>query len=293
MEFFLLNDKANYNVNYRSGLMGELDSRGLKFKSIGLFDSASSFLYYMMSLVILDRFFISSNIKSNIAFMFFFWRKGVIIVNGMGRKRTSRFFRFSINLLFMINIRKKIVFQNYADYRYFTFLSKRKYYWVPGSGGNVRPLGQAENIVIVSRDSKLPLIASSIDSAFSLIDGKSKVVLVGCSKAIVKDYFHDKQALGTGFLPQSEIFCDGYRFFQPSGYGEGIPHTLVDALCSGMQVYIYKNDYIKFGLHRLGFKYSIINGLLLELIYNDKQANSLREKTVSLKYLELVDGFEI
>ncbi|MGF1697552.1 hypothetical protein L4C54_17965 [Vibrio lamellibrachiae] len=293
MEFFLLNDKADYNVNYRSGLMGELDSRGLAFKSIGLLDSAFGFLYYIMSLMLLDRFFISSNIKSNIVFMLFFWRKGVIIINGMGRKRTSRLFRLSINLLFKINIRKKIVFQNYADYRYFTYLSKRKYYWVPGSGGNARRLGQTENIVIVSRDSKLPLIASSIISAFSLVDGKSKVVLVGCSKAVVQDYFHGEQALGTGFLPQSEIFGGGYRFFQPSGYGEGIPHTLVDALCSGMQIYIYKHDYIKFGLHRLGFKYSIVDGLLLELSYSDRHVNSLREKVVSLKYLELVDGFKV
>ncbi|CAH6922502.1 conserved hypothetical protein [Vibrio chagasii] len=292
MEFFLLNDKADYNVNYRSGLMRELDSRELKFKNIGLFDSAFSFLYYIISLVLLDRHFISSNIKSNIVFMLFFWRKGVIIVNGMGRKRDSRLFRFCINFLFIMNFRKKIAFQNYADYRYFTFFSRRKYYWVPGSGGNTRSLGKNENIVIVSRDNKLPLIANSIDSAFSLIEGKSQVVLVGCSKTIVRDLFHDKKAIGVGFLPQSEIFGSGYRFFQPSGYGEGIPHTLVDALCSGMQVYIYKIDYIKFGLHRLGFKYSNIDGRLLKLIYGDKQANSLREKSVSLKYLELVDGFK-
>lgn len=292
MKFFLLNDKAEYNVNYRSGLMAELDSRGLKFKSIGLFDSVFSFFYYIIALIILDRFFISSNMRSNIMFMLFFWRKGLVIVNGMGRNRTSRFFRFCINLFFVINVKKKIVFQNYADYRYFSFISKRKYYWVPGSGGNKRPLGKSENIVIVSRDSKLPLIASSINIAFSLVDRKSQVVLVGCSKMIVKDYFHDKKVSGTGIIPQNEIFSEGYRFFQPSGYGEGIPHTLVDAICSGMQVYIYKNDYIKFGLHRLGFKYCIVNGFLLKISYDSNHANYLREKVVSLKYLELVEGFE-
>ncbi|MEZ9925848.1 hypothetical protein BCV02_01490 [Vibrio breoganii] len=293
MRIFLLNDKAEYNINYRSGLMNELNSRGLKFKSIGLLDSVFSFSYYMISLMLFDRFFISSNIKSNIVFMLFFWRKGVVIINGMGRKRKSHLFRLFIRLLLKINVRKKIVFQNYADYRYFSFLAKSKYYWVPGSGGNARSLGQSENIVVVSRDSKLPLIASSISSAFNLIDEESKVVLVGCSKCKVQDYFQGEQVIGTGFLPQNDIFSAGYRFFQPSGYGEGIPHTLVDALCSSMQVYIYKSDYIKFGLHRLDFKYSVVDGLLLELNYNVQQASSLSEKVISLKYLELVDDFEI
>lgn len=291
MEFYFLNDKSEYNYNYRSGLIEVLESRGLKFKSVGLLDSTFSFFYYIFSLAFLNREFISSNIKSNIFFMLFFWRKGTVIVNGMGRKRKSRLFRFFIGFLFKINSRKKIIFQNYADYRYFTYLLRGGYFWVPGSGGNKRSLGNKGNIVIVSRDSKLPLIANSIAGAFNLVDKKSKVVFVGCTNSVVEEYFVEKQVFGTGYLPQKEIFSYGYRFFQPSGYGEGIPHTLVDAICSGMKIYIYKSDYIKFGLHKLGFEYIQVEGSVLELIYSEIESNTVEEKKISLQYLQFVDGF--
>ncbi|USD41289.1 hypothetical protein J4N42_00725 [Vibrio sp. SCSIO 43135] len=293
MTIVFLNDKSEYNFNYRAGIINELIENKIDFESVGFFDGFLGMVKYVYLVLFSKRYFISSNIKSNIIFMLFFWRKGTVIVNGMGRKRTSQLFRFVLKFLFKINGRKNIVFQNYADYRYFNFLSNRKHHWVPGSGGTMRTLGKEENIVIVSRDSKIPLISKSISIAFELVDGDSEVIFVGCSKHVIDRAFGCVGGRGVGFLPQDTIFGHGYKFFQPSGYGEGVPHTLVDAICSGMKIYIYKNDYIKFGLYKLGFTYSTITGGILQLHYNDNQKKYLSEHVISLKYLEFVDGFNL
>lgn len=293
MDLYLLNDKSDYNLNYRSGIIKELEKRGVDYENVGLFDGICGFLKVIFLLFFSSANFMSSNIKSNVIFMLFVFRQGTVIVNGLGRKRRSRFFRFTIYFLIKINKRKKIAFQNYADYRYFSYILKRNFYWVPGSGGTERKLGTKDNIVIVSRDSKIPLIGGSISFAFDLVDKNSSVVIVGCSPAIISRQFSNKKAMGIGFVPQPEIFSHGHRFFQPTGYGEGIPHTLVDAICSGMQVYIYKKDFLSFGLNKVGIKYHVINESLLELIYDEGHKQNFKEQSISLKYLSLVHEIKL
>ena len=39
-------------------------------------------------------------------------------------------------------------------------------------------------------------------------------------------------------------------FLVPYGYGEGIPHSLVDAIISGADIYLTKKNFITYGFYR-------------------------------------------
>ena len=53
-----------------------------------------------------------------------------------------------------------------------------------------------------------------------------------------------------GYVDQSKIMSFAKGFLVPYGYGEGIPHSLVDAIISGADIYLTKKNFISYGFYR-------------------------------------------
>ena len=119
-KIIFVNDKAKYNLRYRSDLMKQF-SKIYSITSLGLFDSAWAFLNTLVKLLLCkNTVLISSNLKSNLVVLMFLWKKKVIIINGLGRYRESKLLRSLIIILVKLQFHNILIFvQNYADYRYF------------------------------------------------------------------------------------------------------------------------------------------------------------------------------
>ena len=93
---------------------------------------------------------------------------------------------------------------------------------------------------------------------------------------------------GIGRVPQSDILASGANFLQPGGsYGEGFPHSLCDALCSGMFIVTDIKTYRKFGMHKLRCEYSEFNDNLIS-IKSVPGSNLLHTDKVSYDYYNLI-----
>ena len=66
-----------------------------------------------------------------------------------------------------------------------------------------------------------------------------------------------------GKVEQDNIFTQHQKFLQLYYYGEGTPHSLVDAFSSNMDIYIDKKSFISFGLYKFFENIKFINGLAL------------------------------
>ncbi len=285
MIFF--NDKKIYNLRYRNLLMRDIGALGLKVKSVGVVESYSSLAKAFFILLFTAEAFISSNMKSNLFCSLFFWKRGTLIINGLGRNKGKKYFRAFLFFLFNINSNKTIIFQNYFDYRYFSSLSKRSYFWVPGSGGTKRDVGESSSITIVSREDKVEACSASILQIANSLSLNEKIFIVGCSDNKVSSIFKHESIIGIGYIDQDDIFKLSSTFYQPSGYGEGIPHTLVDAVCSNMKILICKKDYISYGLYKLGFSFKSKCGDNGLLVYTSDEACKLSSEIVNKKYLNV------
>ncbi|MEZ8186039.1 hypothetical protein ACED29_09465 [Shewanella sp. 5S214] len=270
--------------------MLKLEEKGLQCISIGLFDGWKNFFVLIYQMWKSKKVF-SSNMKSNVFSLLFFWKYGVVLVNGMGRHRGRKSFRFFLLILFRINWKKRIIFQNYYDFRYYRKFSSSSIYWVPGSGGSIREVGCSSlDIIVVSRNDKLPIISKAIIDYAGTVSDKVRFQVIGCDDFSVSSIFDSStQVIGLGFIPQDDIFKSSSYFFQPYGYGEGVPHTLVDAIVSKMNIIISKRDYIGFGLAKLDFKYSVLNGKWVSLEYDIAHANLLEENVILSKYIEIIN----
>lgn len=285
----LINDKNILNIRYRSGIMRILNERGVAFIGLGVFDNFTSFTKILYFILFTNKNLLSSNMKSNLLCLVFFWRSGTIIINGLGRYKRNVKFRNLLRVLFKLNSKKNIVFQNYSDYRYFSLFLNRSFYWVPGSGGIERVSGSSDGITIVSRMDKIVSCKDSILSLVNSIPKDQNIYIVGCNKSQITELFNHKSIIGCGYVDQLDIFMHSNHFFNPSGYGEGVPHALVDAICSSIEIILPKKDYISFGFYKLGFGYSELVGGFVQLIYGTDQSCILRESIIAQKYLDIVD----
>ncbi|NRP26536.1 hypothetical protein XMD420_000119 [Marinobacterium sp. xm-d-420] len=281
----LLNDHEVYNVRYRSSLISALVSNNYKYTSIGILDGFFSILRALYYIFITDHCFFSSNMKSNLFFLIFFTKSGVVLFNGLGRYRKSKFFRLCLVFFIKINFNKTFIFQNYADYRYFKTKADGNLSWIPGSGGTCRNIGD-DKFLIVTRIDKIDSISDSIYnfiSSFCL----SEVYVVGCSEeALAEKGFDGCLFKACGYLPQDDLFIHGSNFIQPQGYGEGIPHTLVDAICSGMDIWMKPSEFINFGFYKLGFRRSHNNDSgWSKLIYDENSKVNVSSEVVVNMYL--------
>lgn len=294
---FFLNDKAEYNNIYRRSLIFSVESNlGKKVHSLGTFDRPFSF-FRIILLNFKKSFVVSSNLKSNCVALILYWGALVVIVNGLGRYRNRSSFRGVFRFLLDFRYRNtKPIFQNYADYRFYRRFCKRaKVYWVPGSGGVARDVGNTpENYIAVQRDSKIGLVANSLREFSKLVrewkpDSNPSFIVVGCTSSenlFQTDLISFKSA---GRYAQNKIFTDGKSFIQPEGYGEGIPHTLVDAICSGMNIFIKKRCFLRYGLYRLNCKFEPKSAGWGELILSEFTEKSLDLHTVNFSYLQVIN----
>lgn len=249
----LINDKQKYNARYRSELIATLN-KNYRVSSRGCFDNFCGFLRTFLQLVFINyTVIVSSNLKSNLLNLLIFWRKKIIIFNGLGRYRQSKILRSLISLLFKIQVHKNLVFvQNYADYRYFRKHAFKldKLCWMPGSGGTKRHLGSDQSrISVITRDEKLPSQIDSITEFLSECSTHSRVVLVGINnmgKTLTGNLSYDS----VGYVDQTDILKFSNALLVPEGYGEGVPHTLVDAIISGAEIYLSKFSYIRYGFYK-------------------------------------------
>lgn len=254
---FIVNDLAILNDRYRSNLIKSLRKSNIGVVSIGIFDGYWSFVSVLIIFIFKSKSVISSNLKVNLIFLIFLWSQGLMIVNGLGRLGQYKLFRRSFGLLLCVNIRKKILIQNYLDFRYYRRFYRANISWMPGSGGRHLKYGKQNNHVIISRPLKLRLQINSLYEAVQNVPSKNAIILVGVDR--FEDDLSDLGILFCGFVEQKNIFLHGNSYIQLSGYGEGMPHVLVDALVSGVEVHLTKKDFIQYGLFKLGFRFERTN----------------------------------
>ena len=245
-----LNDSQKLNNLYRASLMDKFVKSDYAVRSFGIFSFSG-----LGSIFKTDNVVISSNLKCNLIVLFFRRKRAIVIINGMGRFRQNMMFRWLvINLIKSRSDNVVIFFQNYADFRYFRRSIKSGIYWCPGSGGVCREVRNKERTLVISRPGKLELVAESISRFASETD--FEVDIVGCDDVFVQSICCNNKIKGVGYVDQSEIFTSAKYIFQPSGYGEGIPHCVIDALCSNLTVIMEHRQFVQFGLGKLGFFYN-------------------------------------
>ena len=291
-KIFFLNDLDLYNQRYRYGLISKCFNSGLSINSFGIFDGVFSFVYSIFILLIPSQIYkhsvLVSNIKSNLLSMMFFTSKAVVIVNGLGRWRNSKPFRFCFIILMNCNFRKIFAIQNYADYRYLSkfSISKKRLEWIPGSGGTKRSIGDKDGYSVVQRPDKLKLVKSDISKVIDMFN-LDMVHIVGCNGSH-NESWNGADIIFTGYVDQNSIFQYSNGFIQPGGYGEGLPQTLADAVASNMNIIISKSQYVKYGLGLLGGRLANPDEAWSKLIINPRFQRQLSSKYIVDRYYKLL-----
>lgn len=196
------------------------------------------------------KLIISSDGKINLFVLLFIRTPQILILNGFGRYERSYIVR--LFFIYAYIFKKKIVIctQSYRDYRYLRRFSKVKLYWVPGSGGVRRSIGSSANPLAICRSNKYKYIERSLKKAISTF---GEIDIVG----MPGDRIIPKGLNFKGEVEQNHIFNKSSIFIQLDGYGEGVPHSLVDAVCSNMTLIIEKKCWIKMGFYKLSKNNSI------------------------------------
>lgn len=254
MNFYIFNDRASQNEVYRKVLIQYLSRCGFNVVSIGLFDSFVSFLKFILIASFRGRNSLTSNIKVNLLFLVFVRSRGAIILNGMGRYKNNRVVRKSICILLKINKRKRIIVQNYLDYRYIRLHFRRDVFWIPGSGALSRPIGKKNEYVVISRRNKIHLQLESFREAVESLP-KLMVNIVGLDQSDFPERNYHDQVKCRGRVAQNDIFAHGNAYIQLHGYGEGLPHALTEAIFNDLRVYISKQDFRNYGLGKLDYSW--------------------------------------
>lgn len=290
MKYFLLNDRDEYNQRYRGALIAGLNDTKCTFSSAGFLDSPWAFVKVLSKLC--DRnIVISSNLRSNVLFMLFFAKRGMVILNGLGRYKRNYFVRNFVGFLISINRKKIICIQNYLDYRYFSrYHAAVNLVWVPGSGGSKRAaaIRDTSSVLVISRDSKILSVTDSIRD-FIKLRPDYQLKLIGCS-----DRLFDLSGLASlgvlsfGYTEQDQLFIEGGIFFQPTGYGEGIPHSLVDAMISDLCIYMSKKLYIEYGFYKFGWKYTEIGKSLIYLAAFENDYSPVSDYFIKRRYINIL-----
>ena len=130
-EVYFVNDKNLYNARYRSKLIKALSSN-LITREFGLFDGFKTFAQLFLRILLYRNIFlVSSNLKSNLIILMFFWVPKIVIVNGLGRYRSLKFLRGLVRLLLVWQShRAKISFKIMliTDFLDVTLVVQRKLY---------------------------------------------------------------------------------------------------------------------------------------------------------------------
>ena len=255
MTVYLINDKIAQNTQYRSGLIELLQNKKQhRFISLGIFDSNLSLFKFLIKVLFSKpTLIISSNLRANLIALLLVSINRVIILNGLGRYRNIKWLRYYILSCMRLSKRNtKLLVQNYADFRYFRRFSRKGFFveWVPGSGGQTRLVGRDHcSVSIITRDKKIALQLKSINDFLSKVCKDEKIWIIGTDDPSIGSSLVASNITFTGKVPQQNILVYSSKLFVPDGYGEGIPHTLVDAIVSGVSIYVSKRNFIRFGLY--------------------------------------------
>lgn len=206
-----------------------------------------------------------------------------MILNGMGRHEHNWWLRYLLILILGLRPNITCICQSYRDYRYFRRDTKlADITWIPGSGGSKRVTGSSNIPIWVSRNEKMKFIYGGSDS---ILDRLGSIYLIGVSDT------YDK-CISVGEVSQNDIFKLSNIFVQIDGCGEGVPHTLVDAICSDMEIYISKFFWIKYGFYKISER-PVIN--INEFYYINKSDNGygkitscVEQRTITNKYLSVI-----
>ena len=288
-----VNDKVDYNVRYRSDLMRALAVK-YKVKSCGLYDDVLSFLFTLFSIVSPNnQVVVSSNLKSNLVVFLFFWKSKIIIINGLGRFRRSPKLRTVLVFLIKCQRRENIILvQNYADYRFFRKqnYSLTKIYWMPGSGGIKRSVGLDQySASVITRDSKLPNQIKSIREFYSSGLGPARLKLIGVTRGRNIDFNNIPHEF-VGYVDQEKILSFSKNIIVPDGYGEGIPHNLVDAIVSNASIFLTKRNYIQYGFYNYtGYEEISGNDYWVKLLINKEIRNLVSSDNIVAIFCKQID----
>lgn len=282
---------------YRGDLISTLRARGVEVRSVGFRGSLLAFLRAIFSRSTIT---VSSNLKTNLLVLALSRGRGVVILNGLGRYRKAKIFRSFLLLLLRHNRQEKIiVVQNYGDMRWL-----RRYgiesQWICGSGGREKKIGVSPSYTVVTRQNKLRKLLPSLHNFLDEYElNAPTILLVGCEsvdKEAVRDSRDALQLVPVGWVEQDDILYGGQRFLQLTGYGEGFPHSLADALVSSATVIITKADFVRFGLHRLGYRFSRETPSWGKVKCDANASDKIKVTAVNEKYikaLELCSGWQI
>jgi hypothetical protein len=288
----MVNDRRADNQRYRAPVIAELERRGLVVQSQGFLESVPGFLVTLTRVLghRADLLF-SSNLKSNILVLAFGRGQTLILLNGLGRLRQRRWFRALFLLLLRNRKAVEIVVQSYADFRY---LRRQRLtvplHWVPGSGGSMKHTGDPGVAVLVQRDNKIALVAADLKSLFDTHRGTIELVVVGCRDQRRLAAILPVPHRSTGIIPTSDIFRDGGIFIQPSGYGDGFPHTLADAIISGMEIWISNRAALRSGVSRLGARLIPLAPGWSRLVEREGPAAAVSVPTIAARMADLCEA---
>ena len=140
-----------------------------------------------------------------------------------------------------------------------------------GSGGVARGCGSGSDPLAVSVVTRSDKLASQFESIkrFCLTNPVSELHFVGVDS--FPNSFPVDRVVFHGYVSQEKIFDYSNVLLIPDGYGEGIPHVLVDAIVSGIKIMVAEKMYRACGLYKL------IDGLIDEKGSGWKEVNPDQE----------------
>lgn len=267
---WLLNDEILLNDRYRSGLRDEFSANGYKVIS------RKSNLGFLVTLNFTNGLIVVSNLKSTVKALFLSARRLNIILNGLGRYRSLKMLRLLAFIWSYIRVKDKIAVQNYTDYRYLRRVLSQRVIHVQGSGGTKREIYGDGNFT-VSRDDKIEIQLDSLLSLHSILG--DRITLVG-----VNTISKSSDLTLMGYVQQDKII-QGRTFILCDGYGEGFPHVLADAICSGCEIICSETAYRTYGLYTYGLSIEKITEGWIKFKANDICRSSVKNDVVSKQYL--------
>lgn len=277
---FTSNNKKTF-YNYRKDLLFKVSERCIsKYEKLIIVLIKSVFYSFKKDLIV------SSDGQCNFLLSLCPWLNRIIIVNGLGRFQNNKFIRSLFFIGITFNKNNTIILQNYRDYRYARlYWNHSDINWVPGSGGIDRGRGQTKGILFFTRDSKIKFFWPQIYEVLNYIH---ELRIVG-----LKDIKpNDLRLKNLGLIRQDDIFLNGNCLLQLYAYGDGVPHTLVDGICSNLDIIISKKSWVNFGFYRLTQMNCVEKHEHLDTFYHLRcgsealiiLAASLNQKNINEKY---------
>ena len=283
---FISDSKKTISL-YREDLIKSIQGMEFNCYRVGLND-----LLFSLTIVFRSSFLVVSNLRANMIVMSVLpFKKKLIILNGLGNATKSFLARWIlIRLIRLQGANAVIAVQNYRDMRWLRRIG------IPttiifGSGG--RDLGISEHssvskTVIISRHKKILLQEHSIKKYLAAFPRQS-LEIIGVTRADMT--FSDIRISCLGVLAPNNFFQNGSVFFQPHGYSEGTPHTLVDALCSGCDVVMEKKTFIFLGMSNF-YPSDFGNSEFITLSANKNYANHIfGVKNITKQYLSVLNKY--